>query len=505
MGATSSVAAAHIKFTEHECRSLLGPVFLEEVFAAHRDSDRMISLQHLQAAYSERTDVFLTHDWGHDEHDNHMRVSKVNDALKARGLRTWFDTEKMEGNVRKKMISGIENTLCVAVFITKRYLEKVASDNTEDNCQLEFNFACRRKTAKRMLPVVMEARMRDTSRWTGEVGLALGGVLYVDLSAMEDAMDACMDALAARIIAVNGATLQSIWDNPALQDAIALKLSQLGELPEPSAAVLPAASAAAEDADLSAAMVSWFIQELRVSRPTAERFAKCLLEHDIGSIAKLTRRLGKDRHLLDGWAEFTSDDIDDILLLLAPEPKQDLQQLTLIMNLLQQLNLLAAATGDSSVLQMLIDLHALERVPAINRLLSYRDKEMTTLSIAAQCGHRKVVEILLQHPEINVNQRNQDCSTALSVATDSAIADLLRARGGVIDPAEDPLRRLDLLAVATTGDCKVLQELAELQALDKIYFINHRLKYKHRNWNNEMVSTPMLTATLLTCHRRSLL
>ena len=40
--------------------------------------------------------AFLAHDWGTDElgRDNHMRVSKVNDALKTAGMKTWFDAER---------------------------------------------------------------------------------------------------------------------------------------------------------------------------------------------------------------------------------------------------------------------------------------------------------------------------------------------------------------------------------------------------------------------------
>ena len=47
--------------------------------------------------------------------------------------------------------------------------------------QLEFNYAARRKTAKLIIPVVMEEGVRDPSKWTGEVGLVLGGRLYVDM------------------------------------------------------------------------------------------------------------------------------------------------------------------------------------------------------------------------------------------------------------------------------------------------------------------------------------
>ena len=39
------------------------------------------------------TDVFLSHDWGPDEsgRNNHERVSKLNEALKCEGIKTWFD------------------------------------------------------------------------------------------------------------------------------------------------------------------------------------------------------------------------------------------------------------------------------------------------------------------------------------------------------------------------------------------------------------------------------
>ncbi|RYG69961.1 toll/interleukin-1 receptor domain-containing protein [archaeon] len=182
-GASSTVNLANIKLTEQECKSALKQLFDKQLFNAYADTDNMVSLESLQKVFELRTDIFLTHDWGKELGiDNHERVARMNEALKKRGLRTWFDSEKMEGNVKKKMIQGIENANCIVVFITKRYMDKVDSDNAEDNCQLEFNYASRRKTAKRMVPVVMEERMRAPSDWIGEVGMVLGGSLFVDFS-----------------------------------------------------------------------------------------------------------------------------------------------------------------------------------------------------------------------------------------------------------------------------------------------------------------------------------
>eukprot|EP00296_Roombia_truncata_P007754 JP446206.1.p1 GENE.JP446206.1~~JP446206.1.p1 ORF type:complete len:265 (+),score=37.85 JP446206.1:91-795(+) len=90
-------------------------------------------------------DAFLTHDWGKgDENngrDNHAEVAAVNTALKQRGIRTWFDQDRMEGVITKQMQQGIDRAATVVTFITKRYMSKVDGDNEKDNCQREFLYA----------------------------------------------------------------------------------------------------------------------------------------------------------------------------------------------------------------------------------------------------------------------------------------------------------------------------------------------------------------------------
>lgn len=127
--------------------------------------DKLVQLNSL-------TDCFLTHDWGVDEleRSNHERVARVNTSLKERGFVTWFDSDRLVGNIVAQMCNAIDRTKCVIVFITKNYMEKVSGDNANDNCQLEFNYALRQKSAKHMIAVVMESRMRDTSTWRGAVG-----------------------------------------------------------------------------------------------------------------------------------------------------------------------------------------------------------------------------------------------------------------------------------------------------------------------------------------------
>lgn len=55
------------------------------------------------------TDVFLCHNWGSDEsgRDNHQRVSLINKELLQGGYKTWFNEDKMTGNIDEKMARGI--------------------------------------------------------------------------------------------------------------------------------------------------------------------------------------------------------------------------------------------------------------------------------------------------------------------------------------------------------------------------------------------------------------
>ena len=128
-----------------------------------------------------QTDCFLSHNWG-EKHYNHEKVKKVNDALKKRGLNTWFDESKLNGNIRFKMAEGIDNTKCVVVFITEEYRNKVNGIDMKDNCKYEFTYAMNQLGSQNMIPVIMETDMKNSSKWRGELGAALGSMLFIDLS-----------------------------------------------------------------------------------------------------------------------------------------------------------------------------------------------------------------------------------------------------------------------------------------------------------------------------------
>jgi len=140
---------------------------------------------------SQQIDVFLTHNWGLNN-SNHKRVSAINDALKEKGITTWFDGDRMHGNIVQQMTDGIDNSKIVIAFITKDYIQKVKGENgANDNCKAEFEYAVRRKTADNIITVVMEDGCADTSQWSGAVSAYLGGRLYLDFSD-DSKLDSCV-------------------------------------------------------------------------------------------------------------------------------------------------------------------------------------------------------------------------------------------------------------------------------------------------------------------------
>ena len=80
------------------------------------------------ASSSSEYDAFLTHDWGDDElgRSNHARVAEVNRLLKAAGFVTWFDEDRMQGDIVSQMANGIDSSAAVLVFVTENYCIKVA-------------------------------------------------------------------------------------------------------------------------------------------------------------------------------------------------------------------------------------------------------------------------------------------------------------------------------------------------------------------------------------------
>ena len=106
----------------------------------------------------------------------------------------------MVGSVRGKMMEGINNADCVAVFVTEAYRDKVNSNNKRDNCCFEFSYAFDQKGEHKLVPVVMEEPMRNNRTWGGILQATMGDLLYIDMSSDDEVKfeEAC-DRLAATI------------------------------------------------------------------------------------------------------------------------------------------------------------------------------------------------------------------------------------------------------------------------------------------------------------------
>jgi TIR domain len=120
--------------------------------------------------------AFLTHNWG-DGSVNHERVKQIWHALKSMGLNLWFDEERMSGaNVIQEVISGIDQSDVVVVFVTTTFCQKVNKPDY-DNCKIEFMYAVNRMLSS-MVAVPLDEDVLNPQSWIGPVGAILGCNLY---------------------------------------------------------------------------------------------------------------------------------------------------------------------------------------------------------------------------------------------------------------------------------------------------------------------------------------
>ena len=93
----------------------------------------------------------------------HSSVGKINDYLKSRGVVTWFDGDRMEGEIVDYVVSGIDKSAVIVVFVTTAYMEKVGS-GLERQLSKEFTYATRTKSASKMISVPMEPAFSQPKR-----------------------------------------------------------------------------------------------------------------------------------------------------------------------------------------------------------------------------------------------------------------------------------------------------------------------------------------------------
>lgn len=149
------------------------------------------------AKEAESFDCFLSHNWGADMR-NHATVARINRALQAREINTLFDDDKLLGDTRSRATVGVDSAKLTIVFITQIYRDKVNGKDLRDNIKYEFMQACVHHGTKSMIPVVLEASMRDATAWGGELGTALSSVQFIDMCE-EASFESGIDLLVQRI------------------------------------------------------------------------------------------------------------------------------------------------------------------------------------------------------------------------------------------------------------------------------------------------------------------
>jgi hypothetical protein len=208
--------------------------------------------------------VFLSHDWGtyhsrkgdDDLVENHTRVKMIYEGLSLLGIQCWFDEQDMRGIAGDptmlpafdEMSGGIDTSVVVGVFITKRYMEKVGQSDMTDNCKKEFLYADVTKGGQNMIGIIMDPEVGLPKHWRGPVALTLGSPLYVDFSNFrlwlpgnESLFEEKISELARRIISLvslsasasSSATVGgNLFSFPSLSYAISASVSKASQTRE---------------------------------------------------------------------------------------------------------------------------------------------------------------------------------------------------------------------------------------------------------------------------------
>eukprot|EP00607_Mallomonas_marina_P008566 CAMPEP_0182418234 /NCGR_PEP_ID=MMETSP1167-20130531/2726_1 /TAXON_ID=2988 /ORGANISM="Mallomonas Sp, Strain CCMP3275" /LENGTH=423 /DNA_ID=CAMNT_0024592357 /DNA_START=10 /DNA_END=1278 /DNA_ORIENTATION=- len=148
-----------------ECRALTGSRFNEKVYQCYADKGtKLLSAETLQRLEAIEYDVYLTHD--SDTFDvsapNDSKISRVLEGLKQKNIKTWFDGEHKEPDIATK----INKSQVAIVFMTEIYQNGINHENDENKCKIEYNLISKSMSEDRIIPVILDAAMRDNKSWS---------------------------------------------------------------------------------------------------------------------------------------------------------------------------------------------------------------------------------------------------------------------------------------------------------------------------------------------------
>ena len=291
MGAGASIPTT---VNDEQFKNLVQDLYTPGLFFNLSDSaTQTINQETLVKFLNSINDVFLTHDWGTDENgrDNHQRVLRVYKALKAKGIKCWFDETEMEGRIQQKMSEGIDSSRVVLVFVTKRYIDKVAGKGAlgdGDNCLYEFDYANQKKPGKR-IAVVMEERCSNSNNWYGPVG-GLGSKLYQPFWD-DDQFDTNLESLYKMILKMIKKPIQQIMSESSDSTAQASTPND------------------GRDNLILKTFQDWFVNEANLSAASATKYSSKLLNDGITSVDELATYLRNSQISLKEDLEMSKFDI----------------------------------------------------------------------------------------------------------------------------------------------------------------------------------------------------
>lgn len=124
-------------------------------------------------------------------------------AVQQKGVKIWLDEEELKDDIRGGKEKGISYSSHVLVFITDNYMRKANKQGPKgelDNVFYELSSLDHTKRRVKILPIVLEPRCLDTSKWFGKVA-TLGSLLSIDFtedSLLEKASSLLFERLAEK-------------------------------------------------------------------------------------------------------------------------------------------------------------------------------------------------------------------------------------------------------------------------------------------------------------------
>lgn len=178
MGAGASSIPMHID--KETFRRLSGGTLNDAIFDTNSENgimtrDRLIELSNMR-------DCFLSHEFGLDVYGRniHERVGRINQALRGKGLLTWYDEALPARDLVAHVTTGINRSRSLVCFLTQKYIDNVVGNQVTEHCNMEFNYTLSKKHPEYIIPVVLEENLLNPALWGGNVGLALGSSEFVN-------------------------------------------------------------------------------------------------------------------------------------------------------------------------------------------------------------------------------------------------------------------------------------------------------------------------------------